>query len=175
MRAPVTEPRHRQFMRAIAAAAAEPGSIYLTGGATAVHRAWRDSTVDVDIKLVPDSDRILRAIPDLKESLHINVELASPSDFLPELPGWQDRSPFIAREGKIDFYHYDFYSQCLSKLERDHRKDREDVKAMLAEKLVDPQMLLELFERIESQLYRFPAVKPAGLRNAVAELQYPRS
>ena len=57
MRAPVTEPRLREFMRAIAAAAAEAGRIYLTGGATAVLRGWRDSTVDVDIKLVPDSDR----------------------------------------------------------------------------------------------------------------------
>jgi len=173
MRAPVTEPRLREFMRAIAAA--EAGRIYLTGGATAVLRGWRDSTVDVDIKLVPDSDRMLRAIPDLKESLHINVELASPADFLPELPGWQERSPFIAREGKIDFFHYDFYSQCLSKLERDHRKDREDVRAMLSEKLVDPARLMELFEKIEDQLYRFPAVNPAGLRAAVAELQYPRS
>ena len=159
-------------MRAIAAAAVEPGRIYLTGGATAVLRGWRDSTVDIDLKLVPDSDRMLRAIPDLKESLHINVELASPSDFLPELPGWQDRSPFIAREGTIDFHHYDFYSQCLSKLERDHRKDREDVQAMLSEKLVDPPKLLHFFEQIEGQLYRFPAVNAAGLRKAVTELQY---
>jgi hypothetical protein len=175
MRAPVTEPRLREFMRAIAAAAAEPGRIYLTGGATAVLRGWRDSTVDIDIKLVPDSDRILRAIPNLKESLHINVELASPADFLPELPGWQERSPFIAHEGTLDFFHYDFYSQCLSKLERDHRKDREDVHAMLVEKLVEPARLRELFERIEDQLYRFPAVNSAGLRAAVTELQYPRS
>jgi hypothetical protein len=174
MRAPVTEPRLREFMRALAAAAQEPGRIYLTGGATAVLRGWRDSTVDVDVKLVPDSDRILRAIPDLKESLHINVELASPADFLPELPGWQERSPFIAREGKLDFFHYDFYAQCLSKLERGHRKDRQDVDAMLAEKLVDPARLLELFERIEPQLYRFPAVNGAALRQRVAELQYPR-
>lgn len=172
MRAPVTEPRLREFMRAIAAAAAAPGRIYLTGGATAVLRGWRDSTVDIDLKLVPDSDRMLRAIPDLKESLHLNVELASPADFLPELPGWQERSPFIARERTIDFHHYDFYSQCLSKLERDHRKDREDVQAMLLEKLVEPARLLELFEQIEDQLYRFPAVNPAGLRTAVAELQY---
>jgi len=69
MRAPVTEPRLREFMRAIAAAAAAPGRIYLTGGAT----------------------------------------------------------------------------------------------------------VMELFEKIEDHLYRFPAVNPAGLRAAVAELQYPRS
>jgi len=46
---------------------------------------------------------------------------------------------------------------------------------MLSEKLVDPARLMELFEKIEDHLYRFPAVNPAGLRAAVAELQYPRS
>jgi len=92
-------------MRAIAAAAAEPGRIYLTGGATAVLRGWRASTVDIDLRIVPESDRILRSIPDLKEALHVNVELASPADFLPELPGWQERSVFIAREGRLDFFH----------------------------------------------------------------------
>lgn len=46
---------------------------------------------------------------------------------------------------------------------------------MLSEKLVDPARLLALFEKIEDQLYRFPAVNPAGLRAAVSELQYPRS
>jgi hypothetical protein len=162
-------------MRAVAAAAVEPGRVYLTGGATAVLRGWRASTVAIDIKLLPPSDRILRAIPNLKETLHINVELASPADFLPELPGWQQRSSFIAREGKLDFFHYDFYSQFLSKLERNHRKDRQDIAAMLAEKLVEPARLRELFERIEDQLYRFPAVNASGLRAAVAELQYPRS
>src|SRR5437588_12591492 len=106
MREPVTAERLRVFMRAIAAATREPGRIYLTGGASAVLRGWRDSTVDIDLKLVPENDRMLRAIPDLKEKLSINVELASPDDFVPALPGWKSRSPFIAREGSIDFHHF---------------------------------------------------------------------
>lgn len=57
---------------------------------------WRETTIDVDIKLVPERDEILRAIPRLKENLEINVELASPGDFIPELPDWQSRSAFIA-------------------------------------------------------------------------------
>jgi hypothetical protein len=47
---------------------------------------------ELDIRIVPESDALLRAIPGLKEKLSINVELASPEDFLPALPGWQDRS-----------------------------------------------------------------------------------
>lgn len=50
--------------------------------------------------------------------------------------------------------------------------DREDVQAMLSEKLVDPRKLFQFSEQIEEQLYRFPAVNAAGLRKAVTELQY---
>jgi hypothetical protein len=32
----------------------------------------------VDLKIVPESDAMLRAIPPLKESLELNVELAAP-------------------------------------------------------------------------------------------------
>jgi hypothetical protein len=108
MREAVTEPRLRAFMRAIAAEAREPGRVYLTGGASAVLRGWRASTLDVDITIVPENDRILRAIPDVKERLQVNVELASPADFVPPLAGWEERSVFIVREGSISFHHYDF-------------------------------------------------------------------
>jgi hypothetical protein len=170
MRAAVTEGRLRELMRAIAAEARLPGRIYLTGGASAVLRDWRESTVDVDLKFVPEHDQLLRAIPQLKERLHINIELVSPADFVPALPGWEDRSLFIAREGLIDFHHFDFYTQALSKLERGHRKDQDDVVSMVRDGLVDPARLLELFAQVEEQLYRFPAVNPPTLRASVARL-----
>jgi hypothetical protein len=78
MREVVTESRVHDFMRAIAAEAREPGRVYIAGGASAVLNGWRDSTVDIDIKLVPEHDRIFSAIPALKERLHINVELSAP-------------------------------------------------------------------------------------------------
>jgi len=168
MRESVTSERLRAFMRELAAETREEGRVYFTGGASAVVRGWRDSTVDVDVKLVPDSDAILRAIPALKERLQINVELASPADFVPELPRWQERSIFIAREGRLDFFHYDFYSQALAKLERGHRKDRDDVEAMMRDGLVQRATLLALFEEIEPLLFRYPAIDPASLRRAVS-------
>jgi len=167
MRRPVDESRLRELMRLVAMAAREPGRIYLTGGATAVLRGWRISTVDVDIRIVPESAEVLRALPDLKERLNLNIELASPADFIPELPGWQDRSPFIAQEGKISFHHYDFYAQCLAKIERGHRKDRRDIDDMIRDGLVDRGRLLELFERIEPELYRYPAIDPPTFRRRV--------
>ena len=106
----------------------------------------------------------------MKESLSVNIELASPADFLPELPGWQDRSKFIAREGRISFYHYDFYSQALSKVERGHAKDLEDVRAMIERNLVSPEKTLELFEAIQPRLHRFPAIDPKRLRRQIASM-----
>jgi hypothetical protein len=167
MRSPVNERRLREFMREVAAYARESGRIYLTGGASAVLQHWRESTVDIDLKIVPENDRILRALPELKEKLHVNVELASPSDFVPELPRWVDRSPFIAQHGPIAFHHFDFYSQALSKLERGHRKDLADIDAMVRAGLVKPQNLLTLFEQIAGELYRYPAINAATLRAAV--------
>ena len=52
---------------------------------------WRGSTVDVDIRLDPKPPGIFQAIAKIKKELNINIELASPRDFLPPLPGWRDR------------------------------------------------------------------------------------
>jgi len=97
----------RRFMRELGEAADISARVFLTGGATAVLVGWRASTIDVDVKIVPESDRIFRAIPALKERLHLNVELASPDDFIPVPTGWEQRSPFIAQEGRLAFHHFD--------------------------------------------------------------------
>lgn len=145
--------------------AADPGTrVYLTGGATAVLEGWRASTVDVDLRIEPESDELFRAIARLKEELDINVEFASPVDFLPELPGWRERSRFRFREGNLDVFDFDFYSQALSKIERGFDLDLSDVRAMFEAALIEPRRLRELFEQVADELYRFPAVDPAGLR-----------
>lgn len=157
-------------MRALGAESRDEARVYFTGGATAVLSGWRPTTVDLDLAVLPERDTLLRLLPRLKEELEINVELASPPDFIPELPGWETRSRFIGREGKVSFYHYDPYSQALSKLERGHAQDREDVAEMLRRGWVDRRELLRLFEEIEPLLYRYPAVDPASFRRAVEEV-----
>jgi hypothetical protein len=167
MRRPVDRPRLEEFLRALGRECREDVRVYLTGGATAVLLGWRPSTIDVDLKILPDSDPILQAIPRLKESLEINVELASPGDFIPEIPGWQDRSPFIRREGRASFHHYDLEAQALAKIERGHDQDLRDAAEMVRRKLVDPSSLLRRFEQIAPMLYRYPAIDPASFRRAV--------
>ena len=167
MRRPVDGARVRDLMRALGSAADAPGRVYFTGGATAVLEGWRESTVDVDLKWMPDLDALYRALPTLKEELEINLELAAPSDFIPEVPGWEERSRFIAQEGRLSFFHYDHYAQVLAKIERGHERDLADVQAMLDRGLVDRTRLKELFEAIAPQLYRFPAIDPRSFRAAV--------
>jgi hypothetical protein len=170
MRALADPERIRQFMERLAEATESPGRIYFTGGVSAVLLGWRNTTLDVDLKLVPDSDEILRAIPRLKEKLSINVELAAPDQFIPELPGWRERSVFIAQIRRLSFFHYDFYAQALSKLERAHVKDLLDIREMLQRGLVEKAELLRLFTAIEPELYRYPAIDPPSFRAAVEAL-----
>ncbi len=145
----------------------EETRMYFTGGATAVLYGWRESTIDVDVKLVPERDSALHVVQEVKERLQINVELASPVDFIPVSESWESRSPFIRQVGRTFFHHFDLYAQALAKVERGHRQDTEDVRAMLRTGLVDTKHLLSYFEDIEPRLYRYPAIDPAAFREKV--------
>jgi hypothetical protein len=169
MREKVTAERLDKFMQAVGRAGKMNARIYLVGGATAVLLGWRETTIDIDLKLVPEVNEILRALPELKEALRINVELASPDDFIPALPGWEERSEFITREGAIDFFHYDFYAQALAKIERGHNTDVLDVRQMIGRGLIEPSRLLEFFSRIEDQLYKYPAIDGKSFRLAIEQ------
>ncbi len=166
--------RIRAFMDAVGRAANREIRLYFTGGATAVLSGWRSSTIDVDILMLPEDDQIFRSLPELKESLELNIELASPADFIPEIPGWQDRSAAIERRGKVAYYHYDFYAQALAKIERGHAQDEADVQEMIRRRVVDRTRLMQLFDQIEPFLYRFPAIDPASFRLAVERVCRPQ-
>lgn len=162
--------RIRRFMRALGDASDVDGACYFTGGATAVLMGWRRSTIDVDIHLVPESDPLLRAIQMLKNDLRINVELASPADFIPVRPGWEDRSAYISREGRLSYYHFDLVAQALAKLERAHSQDLADVTAMIERGLIERGATRMTFDQIEPDLFRFPAIDPASFRQRVEDV-----
>jgi len=120
--------RIRRFMRALGAEADVEGAAYLTGGGTAVLVGWRDATVDVDLKLVPETDRMLRALTGLKDDLRINVELAA-------------SRRLHARAGRLGGQ----------------------------EPLIERAEGVAYFERIEPELYRFPAIDPRSFRARVEQ------
>lgn len=165
----------RELMRRLGEEARGPGRVYLVGGASAVIVGWRETTVDVDLKLDPEPSGVFEAIARAKDALDINVELAAPDEFIPALPEWQARSPFVARHGVVDFFHYDFYAQALAKIERGHDLDHRDVLAMHDLRLIDTDRLAGFLEGIEPGLLRYPAIEPEAFRAkvhaAVAALQ----
>lgn len=162
MRQPVDAARVRALLQALGRAASGPVRVYLTGGATAVLTGWRTSTLDVDVTFEPEAGAPLRALQEIKERLDVNVELASPAHFIPELPGWRERCLYIDQHGALTAFHYDPCAQALSKIERDHATDRVDVEELLSRGLADPERLRELFDAIQPELYRYPAIDPAS-------------
>ena len=167
MRGEADRVKIERFMRALGSRVTGPGRVYLTGGGTAVLEGWREMTIDLDLKAAPEPKGFFEAIAELKDAVDLNVKMAVPDDFIPALPGWRDRSPFIASHGAVEFYHYDLYSQALAKIERGHARDLIDVAALIDRGRVERGELLRLFELIEPDLIRFPAIEPRVFRAAV--------
>ena len=167
MREIVDKARIEAFAAALARAATTETDVFLVGGTSAVLIGWRATTMDVDLAMRPESDAMLRAIPALKERLKINVEIASPDQFIPVPAGWEQRSPVITRIGHVTFRHYEFTAQALAKIERGHARDLADVDAMLARGLISGADVRRMFAQMEPELYRFPAIDPPSFRFAV--------
>jgi len=160
MRRRVTIESLNQFMRELAAAARGPGKVYFTGGATALLFRFREQTIDIDIKLDPEPAGAFEAIARLKNKLDINVELASPDNFIPATSDWRERSRRIETIGKLEFYHYDLTLQALAKIERGHIQDLEDVRNLLRDGYVTPADLTRTFDEIAPAFIRYPALDP---------------
>jgi hypothetical protein len=169
MRPPVTGEKIRRLMVALGERVRGAGTVFFTGGVTALLHGWRETTIDIDLKAMPEPAGLFEALADLKEREAMNIELASPDDFIPEVPGWRERSLFIARCGDVDFYHYDPYAQALAKIERGHARDVTDAEAMVAAGLIERRKVLDLFLQIEPGLIRYPAVEAASFRRKVEQ------
>jgi hypothetical protein len=167
MRELASKNRLLDFMQKLGATTSGVGKVYLLGGSSALYLGWREMTIDIDLYGDPEPPGFFEAIAGLKEDLDVNVELVNLSQFIPVLPGWRERSPFIVRHGQVDFYHYDFYSQALSKLQRGHARDGLDVEAMLRLNLINKEALFSLFEKIESDLIRYPSLDAPSFRKVV--------
>jgi hypothetical protein len=152
-------------MKKLAESVKGPGKVYFTGGATALLLGFREQTLDIDLKLEPEPDGAFEAIAVLKDQLNINVELASPDDFVPAPVRWRERSTLIVSIGKVDFYHFDFTLQALAKLERGNRQDLKDVMAFVNGDYTTVEKLQTTFVEIEPKLLRYPAIDPADFRS----------
>lgn len=169
MRRNVTTATLKQFMQELAAAARGPGNVYFTGGATALLLGFREQTIDIDLKLEPEPEGVFEAIAVLKDRLGLNVELASPDDFIPAASDWQQHCSHIASIGPVQFFHYDFSMQVLAKLERGHTQDLQDVANFVRGGHVSAEELRNRFAQIEPRLLRYPAVDPQQFKKKVED------
>lgn len=135
-----------------------PGILYLSGGASAVLIGWRERTVDIDCKFDPEPQGIYEALQSAKEKLDVNIELASPDHFIPPVPDWVERSIFIGQFGKLEVYHYDFYSQALAKIERGHKRDLLDVERMVEGGLIVRSEVGAYFQKIVPEILKYPSI-----------------
>ena len=97
----------------------------------------------------------------------MNVELTSPPDFIPELPGWRDRSPFVLEEGNLAVHHLRLLLagpiDDRAVLQTGSRRRGE----MLARGLVDAPAYVSSNDAVEPQLYRYPAINSRASRSKV--------
>lgn len=169
MRRSVTRQKLKTFMEELAKRAQGPGRVYFVGGASALLLGIREQTIDVDLKLDPEPKGVFEAIASLKESLDLNVELASPDDFIPVTPDWRERSMLVETIGKVSFFHFDFYGQALAKIERGYAQDLADAKEWVKRGLINADGLRQQFEAIRPALIRYPAIDAGNFERKVQD------
>lgn len=151
LRENVDRERIKLFLKHLGDRFKKPGKIYLVGGTSLVFEKLRQQTIDVDvvIEVAPaHHTELIQAIRELKDDLSINVEEASPGDFIPLPSGFENRHIFIERYGSLEVLHFDLYSTALSKIERGREQDLEDVLALLRARQIDWNKLAECFHEL---------------------------
>lgn len=103
---------------------------------------------------------MFEVISSLKNELDLNIELASPDNFLPPPSDWREKSLPIQLVGDVAYFHYDFRAQALAKIERAHQQDLSDVSQLLRRSVINKDELLAVFQEIKSDLVRYPAIDP---------------
>ncbi len=151
LRPPVGAREIREFLEALGREFHGRAQVYLVGGAALVFEGLRPSTLDIDVKLEVDPSlrgRLIDAVRSLKDRLQLNVEEASPADFIPLPAGADDRRIWVGKFGDIDAFHFDLYSVALGKIDRGQEKDFEDVEALLDAGKIELDRLRRYFDEV---------------------------
>jgi len=161
MRPNVTKTDIDKFLSALGKAFRKPGRLYLAGGAALVHIGIRSgSTMDIDITIetvqASDEDEMVMVIRRIVEQMQVNVEFASPGDFIPLPSQWMAQAKFVGRYGKVDVFYFDFFSLALSKISRGSDRDLIDVKLLLQQKLITWEGLDAAYNEILPRMGKRP-------------------
>ena len=145
-----------QFLQQFGRLSQQPGRLYLAGGAELVHSGLRGeggTTVDIDLRMdVSDTSAAETIIRQLMRQLGVNVEFASPADFIPLPSDWAMRSPFVGRYGNTDVFYFDYYALALSKISRGTSRDLSDIVLLAEHGLIVREELEAAYQQVLPQL-----------------------
>lgn len=137
MRQRTDRERLRRFLETLGKRLPRPVRFFLVGGSVLIDLGLRGSTVGIDYVASVDGPADLAeletAIRTLKHELDVNVESASPADFLPIPPTVLDRSRYVRRQGRLDVYYYHLPSQIIAKVARGLEQDLADAQRLVTE------------------------------------------
>jgi Nucleotidyltransferase of unknown function (DUF6036) len=164
MRSSVDKTTIESFLRELGRTFRKPGRLYLVGGAALVHAGVRPGfTVDIDVQVGGTNEgELIVAIQRLIQQMQINIEFASPADFMPLPSDWEMHAQYVGRYGEIDVFYFDFYSIALSKIERGNSRDIADVKLLVQHKIITLDELDVAYQEVLAQLGqgRYPKLTP---------------
>ena len=156
----VTKADIEKFLNALGKTYRKAGRLYLAGGAALVHMGLRSgSTLDIDVVIeASNEDEMITAIRRLVEQMQINIEFASPADFIPIPSQWAAHAKYIGRYGKIDAFYFDLYSLALSKISRSSDRDLVDVKLLVQQKLIMLDELDAAYQEVLPRMGKRPYI-----------------
>jgi hypothetical protein len=135
VREPAERSRIDRFLRALGRRLHRHVRLYLVGGAISVDLGLRASTLDVDYVVQADDplavEEFEQLVPILKNELRVNVEPASPADFIPVPLSVLDRARFVRQYGNVSVYYYDLPTTIVSKIARGAERDLADVESLV--------------------------------------------
>lgn len=160
--------RLSRFLAALGRRLRRPVRFYLVGGGVMVDLGLRGATLDIDYVADADDAAALadleEAIRVLKRELDVNVEPASPADFLPIPASALERSRYVGQHGPVGVYYYDLASQVIAKAARGLEQDFDD-----AERLVRGGFVP--WDEVEARWRAIRASPTGWLRHEPAEVE----
>lgn len=164
MRPSVDKTAIESFLQQLGRTFRKPGRLYLVGGAALVHAGVRPGfTQDIVIKVGGANEgELIVAIQRLIQQMQINVEFASPADFIPLPTQWGMHAKYVGRYGGVDVFYFDFYSIALSKIEQGNSRDIADVKLLIQQGIINLNELDAAYQEVLAQLGqgRYPRITP---------------
>lgn len=160
MRHNVTREDIEKFLGVLGKAFRKPGRLYLARGAALVHMGLRSgSTLDIDVAIeTTDEDEMVTAIRRIVEQMQINVEFASPEDFISLPTQWMSQARYVGRYGSVDVFYFDFYSLALSKISRGDDRDLIDVKLLFQQRAITLEGLDAAYHEVLPRMGKRPYI-----------------